>query len=104
MNYSPNSLNGNIPKPSPVEGKESTVYVKGDIVRKVINKQDNFTQAGELYRSFSKQEQNNLIDNIVNNLWEVDKNIQLKAIENFTLACREYGNRVKEGLKLNTRR
>ncbi|MEG0641787.1 MAG: catalase [Clostridium sp.] len=104
VNYSPNSLNGNIPKPSPVEGKESTVYVKGDIVRKVINKQDNFTQAGELYRSFSKQEQNNLIDNIVNNLWEVDKNIQLKAIENFTLACREYGNRVKEGLKLNTRR
>lgn len=100
VNYNPNSLNNGEPRVSKVEGKECPVHIEGNIERKVISKTNDFEQAGNQYRSYSSEEKDYLIDNIVNDLFTVDREIQLKAIENFTKACYEFGERVKKGLNL----
>ena len=100
VNYNPNILNNGKPKVSEVEGKVCPVYVEGNVERKVISKTNDFEQAGNQYNSYSREEKDHLIDNIVNDLFAVDKEIQLKAIENFTKACNEYGDRVRKRLNL----
>lgn len=97
VNYEPNTLNQGYPKEAP-ESLSQPQCVKGCIVRKTIPLTDDFKQAGDRYRSLKKEEQEHLIDNIVNDLWTVDKEIQLKAIGNLTKACREFGERVARGL------
>lgn len=99
VNYKPNILNDNNPHEYP-KGKEKLVCISGEKVREKIDKQDNFRQAGERFRSMSKKEQCTLIDNIVSDMWEVDLKIQLKAIENFMKTDVNFGKGVKEGLKL----
>lgn len=100
VNYNPNILNNGEPRVSKVEGKEYPVHIEGNIERKVISKSNDFEQAGNQYLSYSKEEKDNLIDNIVNDLFTVDIEIKLKAIENFTKACNEFGERVKKGLNI----
>lgn len=99
INYKPNSLNDNKPKDYP-KGKECPIYVEGKLVREIIDKSDDFTQAGERFKSMSCKEQCILVDNIVADMWEVDLKIQLKAIENFCRADKEFGKMVKEKLKI----
>ena len=100
VNYNPNSLNNGRPRVSEVNGKECPVYIEGCVERKVISKTNDFEQARIQYNSYSKTEKDHLIDNIANDLFNVDKEIQLKAIENFTKACNEYGERVRKALNL----
>ncbi|MCY6483864.1 catalase [Clostridium aestuarii] len=99
VNYEPNTLNQGYPKEAP-KSPSQPQYVEGDIVRKTIPLTNDFQQAGERYRSLKKEEQDHLIENIINDLWTVDKKIQLKAIWNLTQACREFGERVAKGLKI----
>lgn len=100
VNYNPNSLNNGEHKIVEFAGKECPHSVCGKVEIKVINKTDHFEQAGNQYNSYNKVEKDHLIDNIVNDLFTVDKDIQLKAIENFTMACKDFGDRVRIGLKL----
>ena len=100
VDYNPNTLNNGNPKAAPDLNPADPLYVQGKIEKKPIKKQDDFTQAGEKYRSFSDVEKNHLINNIVNNLYPVDRRIQLKVLENFTKADKEFGERVKKGLKI----
>ncbi|WP_454055521.1 catalase-related domain-containing protein [Clostridium sp. Marseille-Q7071] len=72
----------------------------GNIEKKKIKLTNDFQQAGEKYRSYDKEEKDHLIDNLVNDLWSVEEKIQLKVIEYFTKADREYGERVRRGLKI----
>lgn len=61
----------------------------------VIDKENNFKQAGELYRSFSKSEQDNLIKNLSGALKSViNKVITYKMIAHFYQADVEYGTRL----------
>lgn len=99
VNYFPSSLEKNPKKEAPCD-KDDFLYIEGEIVRKVIDKEENFRQAGERYRSFTKKEQDNLIHNIVMDLCMVNENIQRKMVKYFTCADKEYGTRVKKGLGL----
>ena len=68
-------------------------------LRKKIEKTNNFAQAGDLYRSFSKEMQSQLISNLVDDLGQVkNKDVQKKMITFFYLANREYGMRVAAAL------
>ncbi|MNZ80835.1 Vegetative catalase [compost metagenome] len=96
INYEPNSIDGT-PKEAP-QYKDSVVQVQGQIGRERIEKTDDFTQAGELYRKYSDEEKNNLIANIVNDLSQTPDQTQLRAICNFFRADAEYGMRVAQGL------
>lgn len=99
INYEPNSYT-ETPKQAP-EYAESQAPLHGVTTRQRIAKTDDFTQAGERYRSFSQTERDNLIKNLVNDLKSVDREIQLRAICNFFRADAEYGMRVAEGLGID---
>ncbi|MBF0595885.1 catalase [Faecalibacter rhinopitheci] len=61
----------------------------------VIDKENNFVQAGDLYKSFSKKDQDNLIKNLSGALNSVkNKVIVHKMIAHFYQANTEYGTRL----------
>ncbi|MMZ65785.1 Vegetative catalase [compost metagenome] len=96
INYEPNSYDES-PKEAP-QYRDSVIPVQGHIGREKIEKTDDFTQAGELYRKFTDEEKNNLISNLVNDLGQTSEQTQLRAICNFFRADAEYGMRVAQGL------
>jgi len=72
-----------------------TVYANAAISQKKIEKTNDFGQAGELYRSYTKEMQDNLISNLVGDLAQVkNKEVQKKMITYFYLADRDYGMRL----------
>ena len=92
VNYEPNSYTtGPVEDPSVSESEAPLV---GRVVRQRIEKTDDFTQAGELYRSFTEQEKDHLIRNLVDDLSQVKSDIQLRAVCNFYRADAEYGARL----------
>lgn len=95
-NYEPNSRDDS-PAEAPAYA-ESSAKLTGHTTRQTIEKTDDFTQAGELYRRFTPEERNRLIENLVHDLKDVDPQIQLRQICNFYRADAEYGTRVAEGL------
>lgn len=99
INFKPNTLNHNQPLDAP-KNKEKPVYVEGYLVKEPIDKQNNFKQAGERFRAMSEQEKNTLVDNIAADMWEVNRDIQLRAIENFTKADADFGCMLKDKLNI----
>jgi catalase len=74
------------------------VHVEGIIERSRDAKGDDFTQAGERYRSMPQKEQDHLVDNIIDHLMFVDDKIQRKVVGYFKLADEEFGARIARGL------
>ncbi|WP_187262994.1 catalase [Pontibacter beigongshangensis] len=97
INYEPSSLSGL--KEAPKAGKDYTPRYEANLVRQKIERANDFKQAGETYRNFEDWERDELILNLSNTLAAADKRIQDKMIENCTLADKEYGRRVAEGIK-----
>lgn len=97
VNYEPNSFGG------PVEDKavaEPPFRINGAMDR--YNQEitdDDFVQAGNLYRLFSEDEKVRLVKNICNSLKKVPESIQKIMIDHFSRADPDYGKRVAEGLK-----
>ena len=99
VNYEPNTLAGGMPQEAPAY-PTSQPHVEGDVVRQKINLTNDFEQAGQLYRSFSKVDQDHLVDNIVDSLGKANKAIEQRMVGNLTKADPELGKRVARGLKL----
>lgn len=97
-NYYTNTLGGGLPKQAPQIGIPNEPYVEGKIVRKKIKKTDDYTQAGERYRTMSKVEQEHLVSNIVGALSYATIPIQKKMLVHFFKADKALGGRVKVGL------
>ncbi|TCP21650.1 catalase [Scopulibacillus darangshiensis] len=95
VHYEPNSLGG--PKESP-EHTPAPFVVSGTVESVAYDKDDHYTQPGDLYRLLSEREKSRLISNIVGAMKPVKKEIQLRQIEHFRKADPEYGARVAEGL------
>jgi catalase len=67
----------------------------------IIKKTDDFTQAGEGYRSMSKTEMKHLVENLVADLSHITyPAIQKRAVENLAKADEGLGRAVAAGLKL----
>ncbi len=61
--------------------------------------QDDFAQAGDLYRLMSKEEQDRLIENLAGSFDGVEhEGIKARAVCNFFRADREYGTRLAEAI------
>lgn len=99
INYEPNSLANGNPKEAPELYVEPN-KVCGNIEKKKITKTNDFQQAGDRYLSLSMIEREHLIDNIAAELWVVDKSIQLKLIEYFIKANKEFGESVAKKLSI----
>ncbi len=102
VNYQPSAK-----KPEVVDNKKfkysQTVLPAGTtITQGKIDKENNFKQAGELYRSFSKKDQDNLIKNLGDALNSVkDKKTVAKMIGYFYQADAEYGKRLAAYTKMS---
>jgi catalase len=97
INYEPSNLNGL--KEAPKAGADHMPEYSGRLVRQKIDRENNYQQAGERYRSFEDWERDELISNLVNTLKSANKIIQDKMIEHFTRCDADYGRRVAEGLQ-----
>ncbi len=87
-----------IPAVATSGGTPAAVHIEGAIERNPVVKSDDFSQAGEHYRSISAKEQDQLVDNIVDHLMFVDDKIQKKVVGYFTQADGTFGARIARGL------
>jgi len=99
VNYEPSSLGRDLPVEAPTSTPRE-YRIEGEMTRQKISKTNDFTQAGERYRSLSKMDQAHLVDNLVSDLMHIDKPIQQREVENLTKADPELGKFVVKGLKL----
>ena len=97
VNYEPSSLGGL--QEAPPAGKDHTPQYNARLVRQRIDRENNYKQAGDRYRTFEDWERDDLILNLVNTLKSAQKHIQDKMIEHFTQCDPDYGRRVAEGLR-----
>lgn len=101
INYSPNSLNNNMPKPAEISSPDPD-YIEGYIARTSILKTDDFTQAGEHYDSLSKEEQMHLCENIAVELCLCRKDIVERVLNNFSKASMEFAHGVIMAMKMKS--
>jgi catalase len=99
-NYEPNGFDG------PVEDsrfREPPLKISGDADRYDHHEgNDDYTQAGDLFRLMTAAQRGRLIANIVAHMASVPCDIQLRQIEHFRKADPDYGNGVAEGLGVTT--
>jgi catalase len=96
-NYEPNSV-GDAPKQAP-EYREPALAVHGADDRYDHREgNDDYTQAGDLFRLMSPEQQALLISNIVGAMQGVPREIQVRQIGHFTKADPRYGAGVAKGL------
>jgi catalase len=96
VNYEPSSKGGL--REAPKTAEDYTPYVAGHVVRQTISRTNNYGQAGERYRSFSAEERNELINNLVTHLQVCDRDIQERMIGHLLQCDQSYGQRVAAGL------
>ncbi|HMJ62487.1 MAG TPA: catalase [Bryobacteraceae bacterium] len=96
--YEPNSFGGPVEEHRFVERRYSTSGEVGRYNHREGN--DDYTQAGDLFRLMTKDEKARLIQNIVGHMSSVPERIQRLQISHFTKADPAYGRGVAEGLGL----
>ena len=97
--YQPNSFGGPVDDPSV---KEPSLKISGDADRydhRAGN--DDYTQAGDLYRLMGPVAQTRLVDAIVGSMKDVPRAIQLRQARHFYQADAQYGRRVAEALGID---
>jgi catalase len=102
VNYEPNSSSES-PKETQVYA-DSFAPIQGSAGRQKIDKTDDFTQAGERYRSLSEEQQANLLSNLTGELEQTNDDIRLRAICNFFRADRELGMKLSQALGVDIRK
>lgn len=99
INYSPNSLAENRPLPYDIT-VPAPVYLSGEAVRKSIPKIDDFTQAGEHYRSLDKTQRAHLCDNIAVELWRCRPDIIKRVLQYFEKADKDFAAGVMHDMEM----
>lgn len=95
-NYEPNSFSG--PQQTNVAATTFTAEeLEGVTGRHSFTlTDDDFVQAGDLYRLMSAEEKTDLINNIARHLKNAKKHIQERQIGHFKRADPEYGQRIEQ--------
>ncbi|WP_338780551.1 catalase [Metabacillus sp. FJAT-52054] len=99
-NYEP-TRHAEAPQEAPAFRDSVQPLPSGYITREKIEKPNDFKQAGEKYRSYTKEEQDNLIKNMTDDLQSVHERTKLLAICNFYRADAEYGQRLADSLGID---
>jgi catalase len=98
VNYAPSSLGG---LQEAQTGTPYTPYVAGNLVRQPISRPNNYTQAGELWRSFADWEKDETIAFLVSGLQQCNPQIQARMVWHYLQCDQEYGQRVANGLGID---
>jgi catalase len=80
------------------EFREPPLRLEGEAARYSRYDQDDYTQAGNLYRLFSEAEKARLVSNICGTLSQASRDVQLQMVAHFTKADADYGARVMAAL------
>jgi catalase len=100
-NYQPNRAPDTM-KEDPAFDASPVTFVGTTTVHQPIRIKDEYRQAGELYRSVSKQDQDDLITNLVGDLSQVtNPDIVLEMVSHFYKADVNYGTRLAAALHLD---
>ncbi|QBF82563.1 catalase [Shewanella maritima] len=97
-NYGPNTKE---PLVESVDLKEPPLRLDGEADRYSRYNQNDYEQAGNLYRIFDEGEKQRLVETIAATLSQVTPEIQSQMVEHFTKADADYGLRVKTALEIN---
>lgn len=102
VNYQPSTNKPEVVDNAKFKYSKSVFPAGATTVQAKIDKENNFAQAGDLYRSFSKKDQDNLIKNLGGALNAVqNKVIVKKMIAHFYQADKTYGERLLKSTNLN---
>lgn len=98
VNFYPNE-DANLPSPS-IEYAEPPLPILGEAWVKAYDTEheDNFTQAGDLFRLMTDKQRQVLVENIAGGLVHANLTIQEKMLAQFTAADVKYGEMVKQAL------
>ena len=99
-NYEPNSFSG--PAQAP-QYSERGLEVNGVTQRAGYREENDFIQAGMLYRLMTEEAKAELIDNLVDSLKHVRRDIQERQLQHFFKVDQDYGTRLATGLGLDIR-
>jgi len=95
-NYYPNSFNGAVDDP---QYCEVTYKLSEDVAHFNNADEDNFSQVGIFWRNvLNEAEKNRLVSNMAGNLINAQPFLQKRAIENFSQADPDYGQRLEKEL------
>lgn len=101
INYQPSTNRPEVKEDTKFKYSQSVFPAGTTTTQAKIDKENNFAQAGDLYRSFSKKDQDNLIKNLSGALNSVEnKVIVKKMIAHFHQADKDYGNRLLQETSL----
>ena len=98
INYSPNSLGDNLPRPAKLPSADP-VYIEGVIARIPIENTNDYFQAGERYDSLNEIEKEHLVDNIAVELWKCTDDIINRVLNSFAQASKDFACRVMNQMK-----
>ncbi|MBL1103556.1 catalase [Streptomyces sp. 5-8] len=99
-NYEPNSYDGPAETGRPLSAPLAVSGHTGNHEAPLHTKDDDFVQAGELYRLMSQDERSRLIANIAGGLSQVSRNdVVEKNLAHFHAADPEYGRRVEAAVR-----
>ncbi|MDX8379539.1 MAG: catalase [Gallionella sp.] len=99
VNYQPNNFDGPVEE---VKYQEPPLKISGDADRYNHREgNDDYTQAGNLYRLMRAEQQRQLIENLVGAMTGVPKDIQVRQLQHFYKADPAYGEGVATGLGLD---
>jgi catalase len=96
VNYEPNSLGGL--EEAPKAGPDYEPEISGKLTRATLAREDDYTQAGERFRTMPDWEREDLVFNMISLLGQCDRPIQERMVEHFGRCDADYGRRVAEGL------
>jgi catalase len=98
VNFYPNDqASKGAPAPCP-EVKEPPLAVSGTVDYHDAQDDDNFTQAGDLYRLMSESQKDQLATTIAGGLQHATESVQERMLAQFTTADADYGVRVMQAL------
>jgi catalase len=99
-NYEPNSFDGPVQTNQPHYNGLASGGMSGATPNPSHAEDDDFVQAGALYRLMSADEQQRLVENIAGSLAQVSRDdIVARSIAHFRAADPSYGKRVEAGVK-----
>ncbi|ELI0025973.1 catalase KatB [Salmonella enterica] len=98
VNYQPSRL---YPREELASARYSSTTLEGTTQQSKIQREQNFKQTGELYRSYSKKEQDDLVNSLGTSLAGTDTESKNIMLSYFYKADKEYGTRLTSIAKGN---
>lgn len=98
INYSPNSLNNNMPYPEENKAPKP-IYTSGYITRTPITKTDDYSQAGDRYRNMTQTEKEHLVDNMAVELAQCRKDIVDRVLHHARCASVDWAKKLENAIR-----